>query len=276
MKKYLTFLIVICALAVILVSFKGNNALGGAVTAEFTVPVFSLNMDDDPSALKEEEVIDYIGVFTTDRYKGKVNRGWKFDNQGDFVITSSNDLLDAEEFTAMFWVQPAPRALERRTHIIWQGDLNEEKYGQYAGNGWGPEQEFHVSFGDEIGLHKYDDKKLTLYFGDEFRSVKASAKMTLADWQHVAVVVKNSLEGTEAKLYLDGNLVGEDRSDVKIRRDKWDDATLQVGKAGRKGPQADQKRDFFGSLDELAIYDKALSSDEISRICQRQNKGIVC
>lgn len=253
----------------------GNEVIKGAAIADISQPVFNLKMDDDLS-LSGGKVLESKGAYTTSISGGKQNRALQFDGRNDNVITSSSHLQNLDQFTIMLWMQPASLSLLKRAHLVWQGDLDEKSYGQNAGNGWGPEQELHVSLGDESGLNKYEDYKLTFYFGDENNKLKISTLLKYSDWQQVAVVVKNSEQGASAELYLDGVLVSDDAIDKKIDRQKWAGSTLYLGSAGKNGPAGDSDRYYEGKLDELAIYDKTLSAEEIFKLCRRQNNGEIC
>ena len=125
-------------------------------------------------------------------------------------------------------------------------------------------------------MNKYEKNKLTFYFGDEKNNLKVSTPAKYSDWQQVAVVVQNSKSGASAKLYLDGSLMGEKKISAQIDRQKWADATLFLGKAGKDGQAGDSDRYYEGALDEIAIYDFMLSPEEIAKLCLRQNKGKVC
>jgi hypothetical protein len=77
----------------------------------------------------------------------------------------------------------------------------------------------------------------------------------LRRWQHL-VAVK---DGAAMKLYINGELVGEGR----------DTNELPTGLRlliGRLYPDSSRSvRPFIGQLDELAIYDRALSPEEIAK-----------
>lgn len=272
-RNTLTLVILTVVIAVFLIG-GGNDLIKGATTAEVDQPVFSLSMDSDPTT-SMEEVLRYQGTYVN-RYGGRQNGAWKFSGRSDYVMTSSTDLKDLEEFTIMFWFKPSDLSNRKRAHMLWQGDLNEERAGQYAGNGWGSEQELHLSLGDEIGLNRYEDHKLTFYFGDETNHLKISTPIKYTDWQHVAVTVRNTEAGALAKLYFEGSLVGKDFTNDQINREGWGESTSLLGKAGKDGPAGDWNRYFEGMLDELAIYDRILTSDEISQICWKQNDGVTC
>jgi hypothetical protein len=84
------------------------------------------------------------------------------------------------------------------------------------------------------------------------KSCLSTKRYRLRRWQHV-VAVK---QGSEMRLYLDGELVGQDRVETQLASR----LSLVVGQ-----PQSDAPRDFWfiGQLDELALYDHALTQDEV-------------
>lgn len=275
MEKITKILIIFAVLISIIFIIDGNEAIKGAAIIDFSQPIFNLNMDQEIST-SQEEVSYYKGVYAVSDNKGGANKAWNFDGKTDYVITSSTHLKDLEEFTIMFWMKPSSLSLLKRAHMLWQGELDEEGYRQFAGNGWGPQQELHLSLGDEIRLNQYLENKLTFYFGDENNNLKISAPLKYVDWQHVAVTVKNLNEGAVAELYLDGTSVGKATTDNKIKQDKWEKATLYLGKAEKNGPAGDSNRYFEGVLDELAIYGQILSPEKIFQLCRRQNNGNIC
>ena len=77
---------------------------------------------------------------------------------------------------------------------------------------------------------------------------------TLRKWQHL-VAVK---EGDAMRLYVNGKLVGE----AKDAKDLPSDLQLLIGRLYPKAPRS--VRPFIGQLDELAVYDRALSPEEIA------------
>ena len=75
-------------------------------------------------------------------------------------------------------------------------------------------------------------------------------------WHHVVVVI---LDNSNAALYLDGVLEEDDTTPSGA----WDtdsNANLYIG--GR----ADTGGDFNGSIDEVLIYNRSLSADEIKQL----------
>lgn len=75
-------------------------------------------------------------------------------------------------------------------------------------------------------------------------------------WQHLAAV----REGNTLRLYLDGKLVATDEDPAPM----FDNLTLVMGQLYTFA----SIRPYVGLIDELAIYDKALSIEEFSARCQ--------
>jgi hypothetical protein len=273
MEKNVAISLVILIIGGMFLLLGGSNYIEGAATAELNQPIFYMAMDDGPE-IRQAEVLDTRGPYSTPKWGGKVNAAWKFNGHNDYLVSSSNHLQSLKEFTIMFWMKPADLNLLRRGHMLWEGEHDLANRGENGGNGWGPQQELHISLGDEVGLNKYKDHKLTFYLGDQQSSLKISKDISKVNWQHVAVTVRNTDKSSTAKMYLDGVLIGEQTS-KRIERDRWD-GTMFLGKSTNKGPSTDSRRYYHGMLDELTIYDKVLSADQIYKKCRRQNKGEIC
>lgn len=269
---FITLISLIFIVAVVIASGK-DNYLKGAVTTDVSMPVFHLNMDS--ASLSKNTVLKSGGVSETDSYRGKIQNAWIFERNDNFVITSSNHLQELDKFTIMFWIDPGDLSLRKRAHIVWQGEVDEKSATVNTGNGWGPEQELHISFGDEIRLDKYEDHKLIFYFGDHKNKLKLAVPLKIIGWHHVAVTVKNTKWGAVAELFLDGSSVSKGKIEQKIDRSQWS-GTLRLGAAGTYGPATDSNRHYGGLIDELTIYNRVLTAKEIASTCRTQNNGDFC
>ncbi|MED5471870.1 MAG: DUF1553 domain-containing protein [Verrucomicrobiota bacterium] len=78
-------------------------------------------------------------------------------------------------------------------------------------------------------------------------------------WQHVAVTYDGSSKASGVKIYIDGQLAGN-----KVEQDSLKDsiATNTPFKIGSRSKGAN----YNGELDELRVYDRALSGDEVKRL----------
>lgn len=77
----------------------------------------------------------------------------------------------------------------------------------------------------------------------------------LRRWQHVVAAKENG----SMRLYINGNRVSQAKDSTEIAKG----LRLMIGEALFRRPELGQSRPFFGQLDELSIYNRALSEKEI-------------
>jgi len=113
------------------------------------------------------------------------------------------------------------------------------------------------------------DDKLKFQIRDESfatESVSAEADaVTDSQWHHFVAV---RLSGTQAMLYMDGVL--KDTVDPESRDvDTFNVLTIGAGDvATSSGSSPNIQREFYGNIDEIAIWDRALKASEISALYQ--------
>jgi len=245
--------------ALVLVMFI---AFSGATTKADLVAYWGLDETSGPTA--KDSVGDYDGTLKGDptwEANGKRNGALAFDGNGDYVQTTLMDVLQtAENFTLAAWF---------KTNITSQGEPQIIWVGGAPGNGWGTEQELHLSLN-----HPKHHDKLTFYFGSAqditghcLNMVSEDNFKDTSEWHHFTAAVENADGPTvEGKFYLDGELMkhlekGDDltttnTTDNPPDRNAWNTAL-------RIGAPAGDKRYFDGLIDEVAVWDHALTSDEI-------------
>jgi hypothetical protein len=221
-------------------------------------------LDETAGRTAEDSVGGYDGTLKGDptwEPKGKNNGALAFDGNGDYVQTTLMDVLQtAENFTLSAWF---------KTNITAQGEPQIIWVGQAPGNGWGPEQELHLSIN-----HPQHHNKLTFYFGSAqditgqcLNMVSEDDFKDTSEWHHFTAVVSNANGPTvEGKFYLDGQLMKHLEKGVDLtttnttknppERNAWNTAL-------RIGAPAGDKRYFDGLIDEVAVWDHALTQDEI-------------
>jgi hypothetical protein len=176
------------------------------------------------------------------------------DQGGDVLCNEVFDDVIRDSYSLELWIKPSHYHVgavvslvgdpDERTGVIPHGMLLE-----LGGSGRMPTAVHHP--GRIRFLHRSpasDDREsgTSCYSVDSY---------TLRKWQHL-VAVK---DGPAMKLYVNGQLVGEGRDTNKLPTG----LRLLVG---RLYPNSSHSvRPFIGQLDELAIYDRALSQEEISR-----------
>ncbi len=112
--------------------------------------------------------------------------------------------------------------------------------------------------GDKIFTNLLDEN------GDGHTIMTDAGAITAGEWHHVAV----SYDGAHASLYIDGRRLG--RTDVsgvlRTTGDLW---------VGHRPTETDLPASFTGAMDEVAVYDHALSEAEIGRHHDAGTNGVL-
>jgi hypothetical protein len=226
--------------------------------------------DEGEGTTVADKVSGYIGEFrgNVEFDAGKVGSNSLYFNGVDAWVQTDllDDLKTAEEFTMAAWFNTEVTGNEIQQHMLWIGDS--------TGNGWGGQQETHISINHFAG---YVDK-LIFAFGDgadtDGRMVNIISEEDFFDvneWHHIASVVRifdgDTSRVTTGELYLDGQLLTPFVHEFPTReivydeilRDGWN-MPLVFGQAGNG------QRKFVGMLDDVQIYNKALTAEEIASI----------
>gem|GEM_PF-4679498 len=192
------------------------------------------------------------GAASTNR--GRFNEGLFFDGVDDRVVVDDTDALDfalAESITLMAWINPA--SLEALGTILSKGRTGSTEFSNYAlcqGDGAGVE--------DRFVFHYWSSNVLDLA-----RHRTTTTIIKTSTWQHVAAV--NIMgNGATTRLYVDGELrasswvAGSGHARPIVSSEElWIGATRSV---------AVPMEEFNGSIDDIRIYSRQLSSNEIRQI----------
>lgn len=172
------------------------------------------------------------------------------DQGGEIVCADSLGDALGDSYTIEVWIKPSHYHVGAVVSLIGQGDapggvIPHGMLLELGGSGLIPTAVHHP------GRIRFLHRSPASNDSATGTSCYSSAAYTLRKWQHL-VAVK---DGSKMRLYLNGELMGEE-----------DDATqltpgLQM-LVGRLYPQRNV-RPFKGQLDELALYGRALSADEI-------------
>ncbi|NLF16845.1 MAG: DUF2341 domain-containing protein, partial [Lentisphaerae bacterium] len=177
---------------------------------------------------------------TTD-ISGRFAQGRDFDGTSNYVSTSSTELKTAEAFTISLWFKADTTSFAR--HLVWQGES--------GGNGWGGEQEMHLTLGNRNGGTSYNNY-LTFLLGRSEASAGnplsvSTAFSNTSNWHHAAVVVSGMGSSPSATLYLDGAARGSDTGTTSdTSRTSWNTGF-------RLGRPSAAERYFNGRMDEVRI-----------------------
>ncbi len=178
----------------------------------------------------------YGATLTTDRF-GNSESAYQFDGVDDYIEVPHDDLLNlTDNFTISLWIKqeegktPGYRLVDKTTAGVNDGYL----FDTYDGS---------------------TGRRLRLCAGIE--DVSANTVYSLNEWHHVAVVFSKGV----STFYLDGKPDGsEQHNSPSIRTNSLN---LLIGRAHTS------KKEFFkGALDDIRIYNRALSEQEIKEIYQ--------
>ncbi|MDO8522827.1 MAG: glycosyl hydrolase [bacterium] len=214
----------------------------------------------------------------------KLARALSFDGIDDNVQTPSNILQTANNFTIIGWFKANTTA--NIGHILWEGTA--------TGGGWGKgdgdvyscanstEKELHLTIGgNPDGATGATGNYLSFFIGcTDYVSGNGINLITpftdTVNWHFVAVTAANLDNAPIGKLYLDNgsavNLMKSDTALVSEMNRSAYDTNMRFGRAGSM--TTDPNRFFNGKINEVRIYNRALSASEIINIYNAE-KGTV-
>jgi len=169
---------------------------------------------------------------------GAKNGGVKFDGGDSSFLKLSNDFTETlNDFTISVWVKPD--ALDTWARV-WDFGTN-TNYNMFLTD---KASDGYVRFAIKAG-------------GDEQR-INTTKTLAINKWTHIAV----TKSGNTAKMYINGSLVGSNTAMTLNPSDLGYTEQNYVGKSQWPDPM------FKGTIDELQIYNRALSQTEIVKQVQ--------
>lgn len=213
--------------------------------------VFYLSFDN----ITDQTVVDKSGngldaeIFeNTEIVEGKYGKAIRIAGQRvDCVnIASQEKLKVTGEITMMLWIYSPETWIGKRTH--W---FDKDCHGAGAVASYG------IQSGDIGG-----GPQIWLYLGSRDNQGNVTGRKTLAilhkmvakKWHHVAA----SYDGKSMQIYVDGKVIGEEERKFNLTGDN--DADVRIGCVN-----AGHGAFVNGSIDEAAVWQRALSDDEIKQ-----------
>ena len=186
--------------------------------------------------------------------------GLSFDGVDDFVQTNSTVAKTSNDFTLSAWFQTNTTTSQH--HILWEGFAGGD------GNG-NPTPADLNSSEMNLSVGTYNTANKIVFFlgydlpengADSIHIVSTDDFTDTAAWHHVAVTVTDLGGGVfSASLYVDGKFQGSDTGS-QTDRSQW--GALRVGRPGAA------TRFFDGQIDEVRVYDAALTATQVEQIAQ--------
>ncbi len=175
---------------------------------------------------------------------GEVGRAFSFDGKGQYVkIPPSAGLNPGGQLTIEFWMKAAPG----NPVSSFQGLVTSDYYGVEIANG----VSFYVS-SDHGGSW----------------AISPHASLSAGVWHHVA----GTYDGAIVRLYIDGQPLGMALKHIGAISPLPSGSFVAIGSEDGRTQFADcvGSRYFNGLIDEVRIYDRALSASEIKAIYDKR------
>ncbi len=187
---------------------------------------------------------------------GRFGNALEFDGKGDYVATDFGGIGGGQPRTVAFWA---------RVPQDWK-PIN-----GFALVSWGTHAQDKPGLAWQISINpiKEDGPLGRLRVGVLGGQVVGTHDMRDGQWHHIAVVlygVERPDTGTHVLLYVDGELEHAERKKVhEIQTDVQTTKALPV-RFGRNLASDNSRRVFRGTIDEVYIFDAALTQDDIKRL----------
>ena len=195
--------------------------------------VLILHLDEGSGAIAEDDS-SYGNdgtIYGATWRTGISGTGLYFDGTHDYVDCGNDRSLNiADEFTIEAWIYPYGWGEEDRGVIVSKNENID--YSLYI-----------TDWRDCLGI-QFDDEG---YFSD-------IDVIKLNKWQHIAVTFDENLARDQIKFFVNGDICGTETRTRPIPTSSYD---LIIGN------WEDRTRTFDGTIDEIGIYNRALSSEEI-------------
>ena len=189
-------------------------------------------------------VANTVGVVSFDAPDRKSGMAAVFGGDDVLVIPDTPEMnFDASDFTVAVWVNTTNTS----KMMVWQESGAE---GSRDNQGW---MRLGNNLTSQIIQFAIEDDT-----GGAFQSVgttELSGELLDGVWHHIVCV----REGLMSSVYVDGVLVKQ--GNASSIKDVSNDSDFKVG--AQEGPVGNYKTFYKGMMDELIIYNKALSADEI-------------
>jgi hypothetical protein len=183
---------------------------------------------------------------------GEVAQGWSFDGTDDYVQVPSAanlNLVSGQGWTMEGWIKP--NSLNDKIIVHKGASFNGTTIPYWA---------FYIRNDSPAGQLAFEMCPGT--GNDQYDYVKSAVPVVIGAWQHVAVVVDSMGGATSGyHIYINGVSAGNTVST------NWaTSGTVNTPEPLCIGSTRGQSGFFDGLIDELAIYDRALSANEIAAI----------
>jgi len=190
---------------------------------------------------------------------GKLGQALDFDGVDDYVNAGTGSSLSLlGPVTISAWIYPRTFGGASKGRIVGRGTSGIANSVGFSVNN------SDITAGLSFGSH-YDVLSLQTY--------SSNNTITLNTWQHVTVTWDGTTDRTKVLFYVNGIKTGRqdngDGSDGSVTRVSDSTCSLLIGVQGGDGGDCNVDtgtRDFDGLIDDVRVYNRVLSADEIKRL----------
>ncbi len=227
----------------------------GVVLISTTINSFALKAEyrfencDGSATTKNNQSLSLNGVLSGDAKvtinDGKIKNGLTLSGNGMMSVEHNSNLDLIQNLTITFWVNPEDR---KREALIVKGD---------GGGKAGANAEYSLVLWED-GKFKYKHNNTA----DTF----SKSTIPLNSWTYIALVRDNSAKSI--KIYINGILDANNTYTIDPTSSNTEKLLIGTGDF-----YSDTMQNFNGKLDEIKIYNLALSQDEINNMYKSENSN---
>jgi parallel beta-helix repeat protein len=201
-----------------------------------------------PDCIDANDGTIYGASWTT----GRVDDALSFDGTDDYVLVpDSPNLCPTEAITIEAWIKPEEMDFWWAKMIVIKADSDYWDWNIPASS-------------YEFLVRNYPEGSYNVEFSAEFETGHAGYRtdngpLTLHEWNHVVA----TYNGSSMKIYVNNACVLEQPQSGVIKHSWLPNMTLQIGSFISTRPGYDSVCYFHGSIDEVAVYSRALTDEEI-------------
>jgi hypothetical protein len=217
----------------------GNDG-GTDIPTEGLVAYYPFNGSANDESGNENHGVVSGASLTTDRFD-RTNKAYLFNGLKDYIqIKNSDSFIFGKNFSVSVWVKPKSIGTYGRIFNKWASS----------------QEDFFIGISSSNHLKSY-------LFGLVRPSLESNSLATIDSWNHIVV----TYDGSTSKLYLDGVLSSSASNSNFISRSNGD---LFIGHNPSRESEISNSA-FNGVIDDLMIYDRPLTLNEIDQLYKNQN-----
>jgi hypothetical protein len=201
--------------------------------------------------------------------EGKIGQAFSLDGVNSYVkIPQAPELNFADQITIVFWM----KAAADNPMNTFQGLVTSDSYDVEISNGYGGRMGVNFAVSATGNPPRPASGLSSIGNYSHISQVNGGgAPVTPGQWHHIAA----TYDSTKLQLYVDGRPWGNPMRETGTIVPMLPKSFVAIGSEdGRTtGPECIGNRYFKGLIDEVAIFNRALTAAEIQALCKDQNNG---